>query len=62
MHAERMRVYINPQTLQVLKIANEDTRFMRIIFRLHGELFMGTAAPISLKLAAQWAIVLILNR
>jgi len=49
-----MRVYINPQTLQVLKIADEDMRFMRIIFRLHGELFMGDRGSYIVELAASW--------
>ena len=58
---QEMRVYINPQTLQILKIADEDTRFMRIIFHLHGELFMGDRGSYIVELAASWAIVLILT-
>ena len=55
------RVYLNPQTLAVLKIVNEDDRLMRIVFRLHGELLAGTPGSYLVELAASWAIVMILS-
>lgn len=55
------RVYVNPQTLAVLKTVDEDQRLMRIIFRLHGELLVGTAGSYLVELAASWTIVMILS-
>jgi uncharacterized iron-regulated membrane protein len=59
--AEEFRVYVHPQTLQVLKIINEDQRPMKVIFRLHGELLMGDWGSMIVELAASWAIVMILT-
>ena len=39
--ADETRVYLHPQTGEVLKTVGEQDRFMRVIFRLHGELTMG---------------------
>ncbi len=39
--AEEMRVWVHPQTGQVLAATPEEGRFMRVIFRLHGELLAG---------------------
>lgn len=55
------RVYLDPQTLAVLKTVDEDQRLMPIIFRLHGELLIGTAGSYLVELAASWAIVMILS-
>jgi hypothetical protein len=38
---DAIRVYVHPETLQVLKIVCEDERFMNMIFRLYGELLLG---------------------
>ena len=59
--AEEFRVYVHPQSLQVLKIINEDQRPMKVIFRLHGELLMGDRGSMIVELAASWAIVMILT-
>jgi len=40
--AKQVRVFVRPDNLQVLKVLNEDDRFMRTMSRLHGELLMGT--------------------
>jgi uncharacterized iron-regulated membrane protein len=56
---EEYRVYVHPQTLQILKVISEDKRPMRIIFRLHGELLAGDWGSRVVELAASWAIVLI---
>jgi uncharacterized iron-regulated membrane protein len=58
---DEFRVYVHPQTLQVLKVQNEDTRPMMIVFRLHGELLMGDRGSLIVELAASWAIVLLLT-
>jgi uncharacterized iron-regulated membrane protein len=58
---EEYRVYVHPQTLQILKVVNEDQRPMRIVFRLHGELLAGDWGSRVVELAASWAIVLIIS-
>ncbi|MDO7843208.1 PepSY-associated TM helix domain-containing protein [Sphingomonas immobilis] len=55
------RVYLDPQTLRVLKTVNEDDRLMRVVFRLHGELLAGTIGSYTVELAASWTIVMILS-
>jgi uncharacterized iron-regulated membrane protein len=53
------RVYVNPQTLAVMKTIEEEHRPMRILFHLHGELLMGARGSNVIELAASWTIVLI---
>jgi uncharacterized iron-regulated membrane protein len=55
------RVYVHPHTLQVLKTVDEDARFMRVLFRLHGELLMGNRGSAIVELAASWAIIMIVT-
>ena len=59
--AVEYRVYVNPQTLQILKVQQEEHRPMRILFHLHGELLMGDRGSNIIELAASWTIVLILT-
>ena len=59
--AEEYRVYVHPQTLQVLKRELEDQRPMRLVFRLHGELLLGDRGSMLVELAASWAIVMIVS-
>jgi uncharacterized iron-regulated membrane protein len=59
--AEEFRVYVNPQSLQVLKVINEDHRIMRRIFYLHGELLMGDRGSYIVETAASWAIIMIVT-
>lgn len=58
---EEYRVYVNPVSLRILKVINEDDRPMRVIFRLHGELFAGDLGSRVVELAASWGIVLIVS-
>jgi uncharacterized iron-regulated membrane protein len=58
---EEFRVYVNPVTLQVMKVVNEDDRLMQIIFHMHGELLMGDRGSYIVELAASWAIIMILT-
>ncbi|MBP2158303.1 MULTISPECIES: PepSY domain-containing protein [Asticcacaulis] len=58
---ELWRVYIHPQTLDVLKVQAEDQRFMAIIKTIHGELTLGRFGEIIVELAACWAIVMIVT-
>lgn len=57
--AEEFRVYLNPETLAILRVVNEDHRFTQRIFHLHGELLMGDAGSVVVETASSWAIVLI---
>lgn len=60
-HGEAIRVYVHPTTLQVLHTVPENERFMRYIFRLHGELWSGDRGSMVVELAASWTIVMILS-
>ena len=55
------RVYVHPETLQVLKTVDENARFMKVLFRLHGELLMGNRGSAVVELAASWAIIMIVT-
>jgi len=55
------RVYVQPQTLQILKVDNEDKRLMNLVFRLHGELLIGNAGSYIVELAASWAVIMIVT-
>jgi uncharacterized iron-regulated membrane protein len=59
--AEAIRVYVHPANLQILKVVAEDDRFMRILFKLHGELLLGNRGSTLVELAASWAIIMILT-
>ncbi len=59
--AKEFRVYVDPYTLHVLKVMNEDQRPMMKIFHLHGELLMGDKGSYIVETAASWAIVMILT-
>lgn len=58
---EKIRVYIHPQALAILAIEKEDSRFLRIVHDIHGELLMGKVGSVLVELAACWAIVLVLT-
>ena len=60
-HGARTRIYVHPDTLQILKTQDEGNTLERAIFRLHGELMMGEAGSLMVELAASWAIVMILT-
>jgi len=57
----QFRVYVHPQTLAVLYIANEDYRIDTFTSRLHGELLMGKYGSWIVELAACWAVVMVLT-
>ncbi len=58
---EKIRVYMHPQTLNVLAIEHEDSRFLHIVHDIHGELLLGKIGSVLVELAACWAIVLVLT-
>ena len=57
--AQEFRAYVNPQTAQVIRVVNEESRPMNVVFHLHGELLMGDRGSMIVELAASWAIVMI---
>lgn len=57
----RTRVYVHPDTLEILKSVPEQDRFSRVVFRMHGELLMGPNGGYLVELAACWAIVMVLT-
>ena len=59
--AEESRVWVHPQTGAVLKAVPEENRFMRVIFRLHGELLAGDRGSALVEIAACWTIVMIVT-
>lgn len=58
---ERTRVYVHPQTLEVLKTVPEEARFMSVVKSIHGELLAGTMGSLVVETAASWAIVMIVT-
>ena len=58
---EDKRVYVDPRTLAVLKVATEEKRPFRMLFHLHGELLAGAFGSYLVEIAACWAIVMILT-
>lgn len=58
---QQFRVYIHPQTMQVLHVVNEDMRLENVVFRLHGELLMGNYGSAIVELAASWAVIMIIT-
>lgn len=58
---QEFRVYVNPRSLQVLKIYDEDKRLDHFTLRLHGEMLMGNTGSYIVELAASWTVVMILT-
>jgi uncharacterized iron-regulated membrane protein len=59
--ADDVRVWVHPQTGQVLYQAPEEDRLMRVVFRLHGELLAGDRGSALVEAAACWTIVMLLS-
>ena len=59
--AKEYRVYVHPQTSDILNVVDEDQRPMNVVFHLHGELLMGDRGSMVVELAASWTIVMILT-
>ncbi len=55
------RVYVHPQTLQILKIEQEDDKLMALMHRIHGNLLLGDRGSNLVELAASWAIVMLIT-
>lgn len=59
--ADVARVYIDPVTLRVLAQRDEQTRFERLVFRLHGQLLIGNWGSVIMEMVASWTLVLIVT-
>ena len=59
--AQQTRVYVHPETGAILKQVDEQRRFLRLVFHLHGELLAGRWGSMLVELAASWAIVMLLT-
>ena len=59
--SQEFRAYVDPYTLRVLKVDDEDHRPMSRIFYLHGELLLGDRGSLIVETAASWAIIMILT-
>ena len=55
------RVYVHPETLQILKLEHDDDKLMRVVHRIHGNLLIGDLGSNLVELAASWAIVMIIT-
>ncbi|MBE7619436.1 PepSY domain-containing protein [Komagataeibacter sp. FXV2] len=58
---DAIRVYVDPQSLAILKQVSEEHRFERIIFNLHGQLLLGNAGSMIVEMVASWTIVLVVT-
>ena len=57
----KLRVYVHPDSLKILKIQDEDKRFTNLISNLHGELLLGDKGSILVELAASWTVVMLIT-
>ena len=56
-----IKVYVHPETLDVMKIINQNDEFTRKIFALHGEFMLGDLGSHIMQIAAGWTVVLIIT-
>lgn len=56
-----LKVYVHPETLDVLKIINQKDEFTKMIFALHGEFMLGDKGSHIMQIAAGWTVVLIIT-
>lgn len=56
---EDWRVIVDPGSLTVMKTEREESRPMRLLFHLHGELLAGTVGSYIVEAAACWTIVML---
>ncbi|MEN2787088.1 PepSY-associated TM helix domain-containing protein [Sphingomonas qilianensis] len=58
---EETLAYVDPATAAVLKTVPVESRLMRVIFHLHGDLLIGNPGSYLVELAACWAVVMLLT-
>src|SRR6185436_15418582 len=54
-------VYVNPETLAILKTVPHTARLTEIVRMIHADLMVGRYGAIVLELAASWAIVMLIT-
>jgi uncharacterized iron-regulated membrane protein len=59
--SELKRVYVRPDTLEILRVIDEDQRFTTQIFHLHGELMAGDRGSLIVETAASWTMVMLIT-
>jgi uncharacterized iron-regulated membrane protein len=59
--AEAIRVYVRPDTLEILRTIPEKKRLSMIVRTIHGELLAGDAGAIFVELVGAWAIGMVLS-
>jgi uncharacterized iron-regulated membrane protein len=59
--AEDTRVWVHPQTGEVLYKVAEQKRLMRVVSRLHGELLAGSRGSALVETAACWTMVMLIT-
>jgi uncharacterized iron-regulated membrane protein len=58
---ENIRVYIHPESLEVLGLRNENATFIRWVRTLHGQLHMGVRGSNLVELASSWTVIMIVT-
>ncbi|MBE7212590.1 MAG: PepSY domain-containing protein [Gluconacetobacter diazotrophicus] len=58
---DAIRIYVHPRTLAILHQVREETRFERVVFKLHGQLLLGNLGSAIMEMVASWTIVLVLT-
>jgi uncharacterized iron-regulated membrane protein len=60
-NGQAIRVYLHPETLEVLHTVPENDRFMGFVKKIHGELLVGDRGSMVVELAASWTIIMIVT-
>jgi uncharacterized iron-regulated membrane protein len=55
------RVYVHPNTSEILNVSIEDDQLMQVVLHLHGDLLMGDKGSMLMELAASWLIILVVT-
>jgi uncharacterized iron-regulated membrane protein len=56
-----MRVFVRPDTLEVMQTQPQKSRLTALMHDLHGELLLGDPGSIAVELAGAWAIVMVIT-
>lgn len=60
-NGQSIRVYVHPESLEILYTLPENERFMRWIREIHGELMIGDNGSLLVELAASWTMIMIVT-